>query len=119
MTELKDPAVQAAIAQLGLTPGKNGEKAIPAGSKQKVVEPTPQPKPLKKKKMSIELDAIQEARLIREANIVGLTVKEYLQNLIDEKLKADIGRKLIGGAKFMGTKVTAPTNSFGREVNNA
>ena len=75
-TELQDPAVVAAIKQLGLTPGVNGEQAIPAGTKERVVEPTPQPKAPKRKKFSIELDAEMEARALREANVKGLSFKD-------------------------------------------
>lgn len=122
-TELDDLAVKKAIEQLNLKPGKNGEPAVPVGSKQKVVETTNEPLPpvvVKKKKFNVELTAEQETRCIRESAVLNVSVKEYLQNLVDEKLVIDVGRKLINGSTWMsgggGKKVLAPTNSFGREV---
>ena len=119
-SELNDPAVKAAIAQLDLKPGANGQQAVPVGSRQRVVETTSEPlAPVKKKKFSVELTAEQEARCLREATIKGMSAKEYLQSLVDSKLETDIGRKLIGGSSFMsngGAKVMAPTRSFGRDI---
>tara|TARA_R110002012_G_scaffold151766_1_gene311732 strand:+ start:140 stop:502 length:363 start_codon:yes stop_codon:yes gene_type:complete len=118
-TELDDIAVKKAIEQLNLKPGKNGEAAVPVGSKQKVVESTPPIAPAKKKKISLELSVQQEARAIREASVLNISMKDYLQNLLDEKLQTEVGRALIGGSSFMnkgGAKVLAPTNTYGREV---
>lgn len=121
--ELDDLAVQTAIKQLNLKPGKNGNAAVPQGSRQKVVETNNEPLPpvsIKTKKFSVELTTEQETRCIREAAVKGISVKEYLQSLVDEKLVSDVGRKLINGSAWMsGTsskKVIAPSNSFGREV---
>ena len=120
MNELEDIAVKKAIEQLGLKPGKNGDAAVPAGSKQKVVEAQKQPEPVKPKKIMVELTVAQEARAIREAHIKGITVKEYIQETLNETLTADIGKPLINGSTWMsgggGKKVMAPTNSFGRDV---
>ena len=120
-SELNDPAVKAAIAQLDLKPVTKGEKAVPVGSRQKVVKTSSEPlaPAPKKKKFSVELTAEQEARCLREANIKGMSTKEYLQSLVDSKLETEVGRKLIGGSSFMsngGAKVMAPTNSYGRAV---
>ena len=118
--ELEDIAVKKAIAQLGLKPGKNGDAAVPAGSKQKVVQAQKQPEPVKPKKFMVELTVAQEARAIREANIKGITVKEYIQQTLNETLTADIGKPLINGSTWMsgggGNKVMAPTNYYGRDV---
>ena len=113
-----DNAVAKAISQLGLQPLKNGEPAVPQGSRQKVVEPTkPDAAPVEKvKKISLSLTTSQEARCIREAQVLNISVKQYLQKLVDDKLATGIGAPLIGGASYQGKKVTAPTNTFGREV---
>ena len=119
-TELDDLAVKKAVEQLGLKPHQKGQPAQPKGSGTKVVETTTKPlAPVKTKKFSVELTAEQEARCAREAAVMGVSVKDYLQNLVDKKLAADIGRKLIGGSTWMsggGEKVIAPTNTFGRDV---
>ena len=122
-TELDDLAVKKAVEQLGLKPHTKGEPAQPKGSGTKIVETTNEPLApvvVKKKKFSVELTTEQETRCIREAQVIGVSVKEYLQNLVDDKLVSDVGRKLINGSNWMsgggGKKVLAPTNSFGREV---
>ena len=124
--EMSDPAVIKAIQQLDLKPVKNGNPAVPQGSRQKIVETTNEPLPpvsIKKKKFSVELTTEQETRCIREAQVKGISVKEYLQSLVDEKLVSDVGRKLINGSAWMSgassKKVIAPSNSFGREVFDA
>tara|TARA_R110002012_G_scaffold34325_1_gene99310 strand:- start:374 stop:745 length:372 start_codon:yes stop_codon:yes gene_type:complete len=118
--ELKDPAVLKAIEQLGLEPHKKGMPAKPKGSGTKVVETNTIPvAPEKKKKVTLELTVQQEARAIREASVLNISMKDYLQNLLDEKLQTDVGRALIGGSSFMnkgGAKVLAPSNTFGREI---
>jgi hypothetical protein len=111
MTEMNDPVVAKAIQQLGIKPLKNGEPAVPQGSRQKVIEPTPAPAPLPKaKKLQVTLDVSQEARLIREAAVKGITAKEHLQAIVDAALKSEIGKPLISGTSWMGAKVTGPSN---------
>ena len=111
MTDLKDPVVAKAIAQLGIKPHKNGEPAVPQGSRQIVPEPVAAPAPLPKaKKIQVTLDVSQEARLIREAAVKGVTAKEHLQSIVDAALKSEIGKPLISGTSWMGSKVTGPSN---------
>ena len=115
MTDLNDPVIQAEIAKLGLKPGKNGEKAVPVGSREVLPEPTPAPAK-KKKKIQVELETACEARLIREAAVKGISAKEYLNQIVSDALTADIGKATITAPSFAGRKVTAPTNNFGRDV---
>ena len=111
MNELNDPVITKAIQQLGITPGANGEPAVPQGSRQKVIEPTPAPAPLPKaKKIQVTLDVSQEARLIREAAVKGVTAKEHLQSIVDAALKSEVGKPLISGTSWMGAKITGPSN---------
>ena len=114
---MTDLALNKAIEQLGLQPLKNGQQPVEQGSRQKVVEPTPQPPVIeKKKKVQLTLTTSQEMRCAREANVLNISVKDYLQQIVDEKLGTGIGAPLIAGASFMGKKVTAPTNNYGVEV---
>ena len=115
---MNDLVLNKAIEQLGIQPLKNGEQPVPQGSRQVVPEPTPQPPALveKKKKVPLSLSTEQETRCIREAAILNISVKEFLQRMLDDKLGTNIGAPLIAGASFMGKKVTAPTNSFGQDV---
>ena len=114
---MTDKVIEAAISQLNLKPFKSGEPAVPQGSRQKVVEPTPKPSaPEKRKKVSISLTTSQETRCIRESTLVNLSVRDYLQQIVDEALNTGIGKPVVTGATFQGPKVTAPTNTFGREV---
>ena len=115
---MTDLALNKAIEQLGLQPLKNGQQPVEQGSRQKVVEPTPQPPAIveKKKKVSLSLTTSQEMRCAREANVLNLSVRDYLQQVIDEKLATGIGAPLISGASFHGKKVIAPSNDFGVEV---
>ena len=94
MTDLNDPVIQAEIAKLGLKPGKNGEAAVPVGSREVLPEPTPKA-PAKKKKVTIELDTEVELRLIREAAVNKKTVKQYLTDLINDNLTSNIGKPMI------------------------
>ena len=114
---MTDKVIDAAIAQLGIQPFKTNEPAVPQGSRQVVPEPTPQPSaPEKKKKVTLSLTTSQETRCIREAAVLNISVKEFLQQMLDDKLGSNIGAPLIAGASFMGKKVTAPTNSYGQDV---
>ena len=114
---MPDKVIDAAIAQLGIQPFKTNEPTVPQGSRQVVPTTTPQPSaPEKKKKVSISLTTSQEARCIRESTLVNLSVRDYLQQIVDEALNTGIGKPVVTGATFQGPKVTQPTNTFGREV---
>jgi len=123
MTELNlnSIEVQRAVEEHGLKPGKNGDAAVKPGSRQKlpkVAEPDAAPE-VKKKKFTVELNASQEARLIREASNRQVSASDYLQEIVGEKLGKGIGASFISGPRIDGKplkKITAPTNSFGRDV---
>ena len=122
MTELNlnSPEVKAAIKEHSLKPGKNGEPAVKVGSKAKSPKVTkPDAAPVAKKKISIELTTAEEFRLLREASVRNVDAKDYLQEIVSEKLGKGVGSTFISAPRFNGeaaVKITAPTNNFGREV---
>ena len=126
MTELtkltaNDPVVVAAMKDAGIEPHKNGGPAKPVGSSKKIIKPKTNTvaAPAKKKKLTVELSAEQEARLIREAANRQMDAKSYLQSICDKALSGSIGKAFVTSPGFNGkpaVKVTAPTNSYGREL---
>ena len=110
------PEVLRELAKHGIKAGKNGEPAVPVDSKQKLPKTTPAPEPVKPKKIQVELDAACFARLEREAKNRHQTPRQYLNEIIDEHLKSNIGRSYVSAPSNMGKRVTAPTNTFGREI---
>lgn len=65
----------------------------------------------KTKPFTVHLNAEQEARLIREGANRQLTATQYLQQVVDDALKLNIGRAYVSSATFMGAspKVVAPS----------
>lgn len=123
MTDLKpltanDPVVVQAMKEAGIEPARNGGPAKPVGSSKKIIKPktnTDSAPALKKKKLTVELTAPQEARLLREAANRQMQPREYLQQLVDEQLSEKIGRAYVTAASTFGPRVTGPSNSYGRE----
>ena len=93
------------------------KKQIAANKENKTVLPEtnePEPIQIKLKKISIELTAPQEARLIREADSRQMTAKQFLQELVNERLTTNVGAAFITGPSYArGPKVVGPTNNFG------
>ena len=110
------PEVIKELQRHGIKPVKNGEPAVPVDSRQKLPKTTPAPEPVKPKKMQVELDAACFARLEREAKNRHQTPRQYLNEIIDEHLKTNIGRSYVSAPSNMGKRVTAPTNTFGRQL---
>ena len=72
-------------------------------------------------KLTLNLNAAENAQLTRMASVQNKSVKDFLMSKIHELLlDGNVGMPLISGpSKFSGTavggkKVSAPTNSFGR-----
>ena len=93
------------------------KKGIGANADNKTVLPTvetPAQLQPKLKKLSIEITVDQELRLIREAASRQTTPKQYLQDLVNERLSESVGKPYVTGPSFAGNKkVTGPSNSFG------
>ena len=113
--------VKKAIEEHNLKPVKNGEPAVMVGSRKKtpkVEEPIVASVP-KKKKLSIELTAPQEARLLRESSNRNISPTDFLLEIVEERLGKAVGATYINAPRLNGQtskKITAPTNNFGREV---
>ena len=107
--DANDPLVVEQLKKLNVTVSKKNETTLP-----EVAEPAAAP--VKKKKIQIELDAISEARLLRESAANQETPKEFLQRLIDEHFKEHVGRPIVTGPSFSkGAKIKGPTNDYGRK----
>ena len=66
------------------------------------------------KTFEVELTPQMEARIIREGSMRNISPIEFLQQVVNERLKENVGRAPITGPSFAnGPKVTAPTNDFG------
>ena len=93
------------------------KKSIGANADNKTVLPEinqPEPIQAKLKKISVELTAPQEARLIREADSRQMTARQFLQELVNERLTTNVGAAFITGPSYAkGPKVTGPSNNFG------
>ena len=113
---MNDPAIKAAIKQLDLKPGKNGDKAVKVGSRQKtpkVNEPlAPASKKEVRKRFTIQLTSAQEARLIRESAANGSEAITYLQGLVEKQLDGEVGKPIISSPSWAAKKITGPTRSF-------
>ena len=121
MTQLQpltanSPEVLQELAKHGIKPTKNGDAPVPVDSRQKLPETTPAPEPIKPKKLQVELEPACFARLEREAANRKQTPKQYLNDIINTHLKEKIGRAYVSNPSNMGPRVTAPTNTFGREI---
>ncbi len=122
MTELNlnSPEVKAAIAEHNLTPGTNGKPAVKVGSRKKTPKvEEPVAASVTKKKLTIELTTAEEFRLLREASVRNIDAKDYLQEIVSEKLGKGVGSTFISAPRLNGeaaVKITAPTNNYGRDV---
>ena len=128
MTELtpltaNDPVVIQAMQEAGIEPHKNGGPAKPVGSSKKIHMPKTNtdsaPASVKTKKITVQLSVEQEARLLREAANRKMDPKSYLQLICDKALSGSIGKAFVTSPGFNdkpAVKVTAPTNSYGRQV---
>ncbi|MGI9555982.1 MAG: hypothetical protein ACR2M9_03895 [Cyanophyceae cyanobacterium] len=103
---IDDPIVVAELQKKQIAVNKKNETVLPE---------TNQPEPIQArlKKISIELTAPQEARLIREADSRQMTAKQFLQELVNERLTTNVGAAFITGPSYAkGPRVTGPTNNF-------
>ena len=108
--DANDPIVVDQLKKLNVTVSKKNETTLP-----EVSEPDAAPAPTKKKKIQIELDAVSEARLLREAAANQETPKQFLQRLIDEHFKEHVGRPIVTGPSFSkGPKITGPSRNIGK-----
>ena len=105
--------VQDTLKQAGIVEGKNGGEPQPVGSSKKIITPktNPAPEPLKSKEYKVQLDPAQQARLEREAFASNHSDAEHLQSIVDEKLSTGVGAPFVTSANWMGSKVTAPSNT--------
>ncbi len=109
MTDLAidDPIVVAELKKKQIATNKENKTTLPEIN-------TPEPIQAKLKKISVELTAPQEARLIREADSRQMSAKQFLQELVNERLTTNVGAAFISGPSYAkGPKVTGPSNSFG------
>ena len=110
------PEVIKELAKHGIKPGANGQPAVPADSRQKLPKTTPTPEPLKAKKFMVELEPAELLRLEREASNRQQTPREYLQEIVSDALKGSIGKAYVSSPSNMGKRVTAPSNTYGRNL---
>ena len=104
---IDDPIVVAELKKKQIGANKKNETSLPE---------TNQPEPIqaKLKKVYVELSAQQEARLIREADSRQMTARQFLQELVNERLTTNVGAAFITGPSYAkGPKVTGPSNNFG------
>jgi len=119
MLDNDDPIVQEVLGNVKQV--KNGEAAIPAGSRQMAPKVTElnaeleaQIKELEKpKKLTVTLSPQHYAIIAREAVALRKGIEEHFQSVITEIMMKRLGKATISSASYMGAKVVAPSNNFG------
>ena len=121
MLENDDPIVKEILGNVKQV--QNGDAAIPVGSRQMTPQITELNAELEAqikeaeegKTLSITLSARNYALMLREAVKLKMPVEQHLEDVVAEMCLKRLGKATISGASFMGQKVVAPTNSYGRE----
>ena len=105
--QIDDPLVVEELRKKQIAVNKENKTVLPEVNEPEPIQP-------KLKKISVELTAPQEARLIREADSRQMSAKQFLQELVNERLTTNVGAAFISGPSYAkGPKVTGPTNNFG------
>jgi hypothetical protein len=105
--QIDDPIVVAELKKKQIAVNKENKTVLPEINE-------PEPIKAKLKKVYVELTAPQEARLIRESDSRQMTARQFLQELVNERLTTNVGAAFISGPSFAkGPRVTAPSNNFG------
>ena len=113
-----DPIVKKLIEENKIEPVEHGKPAYEVGGRNMMPETqNVYPLELPTKPFEVRLTAQQEARCIREAASRRISVLDYLQEILNERLTERIGKAPVTGPSSMGPRVTAPSNYYGRETN--
>ena len=103
---IDDPLVVAELQKKQIAVNKKNETVLPEANEPAQLQQ-------KLKKISIEITTEQELRLIRESSSRQQTPKQYLQDLVNERLSESVGKPFVTAPSFAGNKkVTGPSKHF-------